>query len=65
VLAAVEGLKDPTPHEVAAAVADAVAGSKRRSGLPGWRLLEQDNPTGEARGIRLTPDDLRGAGRDA
>ena len=61
VLAAIVGAKDPAPAKVAAAVADVLAASRRRSGLPGWRLLEQDNPTGESRGIRLTPEDLRDA----
>jgi len=64
-LAVIARLKDPTPASVALVVADALAASKRRSGLPGWRLLEQDNPTGESRGIRLTPEDLRDAGPDA
>ncbi len=61
VLAAIARLEDPAPAVVAAAVADVLAGSKRRSGLPGWRLLEQDGPTGGSRGLRLTPDDLRDA----
>jgi hypothetical protein len=61
VLAAIAGAKDPTPAALAAVVADVLAASRRRGGLPGWRLLEQDNPTGESRGIRLTPDDLRDA----
>jgi hypothetical protein len=65
VLAAIGTLKDPSPAAVTAAVADVLAGSKRRIALPGWRLFEQDNPTGEARGIRLTPDDLRDATPDA
>jgi hypothetical protein len=59
VLAVLATLPDAGPVEVAAAVLGAVAGAKHRRGLPGWRLLEQDNPTGESRGIRLTPDDLR------
>ena len=61
VLGAISSLNDPSPANVAAAVAGAIAASRRRSGLPGWRLVEQDNPTGESRGIRLTPDDLRDA----
>lgn len=61
VLAALGALKEPSPAEITATVADVLAASKRRRGLPGWRLLEQDNPTGESRGIRLTPDDLRDA----
>ena len=62
VLAAIAKLDDPAPTEVAAAVADALASSKRRSNLPGWRLMERDSPSGEDRGIRITPDDLRDAG---
>ena len=65
VLAAIDALKDPSPMAVTAVVADVLAASKRRSGLPGWRLLEQDNPTGETRGIRVTPDDLRDAKPDS
>jgi hypothetical protein len=61
VLAAIAGLDDPTPIEVAAAVADVLAASRKRSGLPGWRLVERDGTSGEERGIRLTPDDLRAA----
>lgn len=64
VLAAIAALKDATPAEVAAAVADVLAASKRRTGLPGWRLLEQDHPAREERGMRLTPADLRDAADD-
>ena len=67
VLAAIGKLDDPSPAEVGAAVADVLAASKRRSGLPGWRLVEQDHPIADrdGRGLRLTPDDLRAAGRQA
>ena len=63
VLAAIDGLKDTSPAKVAAAVADVLASSKHRTALPGWRLVEQDSPTHETRGLRLTPDDLHDARR--
>jgi hypothetical protein len=64
VLAAIARLDDPTPERVGAAVADVLAASRKRSGLPGWRLVERDGPTGEDRGIRITPDDLLSARPD-
>ena len=62
VLAAIARLDDPSPAEVAVAVADVLAASRKRSGLPGWRMVERGGPDGEERGLRLTPDDLRDAG---
>ncbi len=62
VLAAIAKLDDATPTEIAAAVADVLASSKRRANLPGWRLVERDSPSGVDRGLRITPDDLRDAG---
>ena len=65
VLAAIARLDDPSPAEVAVAVSDVLAASRRRSGLPGWRMVERGGPDGAERGIRLTPDDLRDAGTEA
>ena len=62
VLKAIAKLKDPSAEMLAAAVADVVATSPKRSGLPGWDLRERDAPAGRDRPIRLTPSDLEDAG---
>ena len=64
VAAALARLKDPSAVDVAAAVAAVLAASPRRSALPGWRLVERDGPDGQARGLRLTADDLLAAAGD-
>ena len=64
VLAAIADLRNPSAAAVAEAVAEALASSPKRGGLPGWQLAERDGPTGERRGLRLTADDLRAAAED-
>lgn len=64
VLAALGRLRDPSAAAVAEAVAAALAASPRRSGLPGWRLVEHDGPGGQVRGLRLTAADLLAAAGD-
>ena len=61
VLKAIAKLKNPGAAELATAVADVVATSPRRSGLPGWDLRERDAPGGRDRPIRLTAADLEDA----
>jgi hypothetical protein len=61
VLKAIGKLKDPTAAELAVAVADVLAGSPKRAGLPGWDLRERDAPAGRDRPIRLTASDLEDA----
>jgi hypothetical protein len=43
------------------AVAEILASSRGRGGLPGWELVERDGPEGSRRPISLTGDDLRAA----
>jgi hypothetical protein len=61
VLKAIAKVKNPSAAQLAAAVADVIATSPKRSGLPGWDLRERDAPAGRDRPIRLTADDLEDA----
>jgi hypothetical protein len=64
IVSAIAALRGPTALTIAEAVAGVLASSPRRSGLPGWDLVERDVAGGRGRSIRLTGADLAATAED-
>jgi hypothetical protein len=64
IIAAIGALREPTALAIVEAIAQVLATSRTRAGLPGWDLIERDAAGERRRSIRLTGVDLAAAAED-